>query len=267
MCRRGAVKFVLFVVMLLFASCKVDIPENVLSPEKMEAVLYDYHLTGSMTTTFASVTYKEKLMYSYVYEKHNISKEEFDSSLVWYNRYPKYMKEIYGNLEARLQGEVDALKLINGQNYKNVDMDLVNFTDSVAELWTGHPVRMLSPTPLMSKVQFSFEAPKDSSFVVGDSLAFSFNTAFVPGRESGVKQQLYAALTLEYADDSYSMAGASVLESGACAVTSPRNKSSKLKSMSGYVYYFDNDSLSASYALISDISLKRFHPVDSTANK
>ena len=265
--RRGAVKIVLFLLLPLFVSCKVDFPENILPPEKMEAVLYDYHLTGSMATTFASADYKEKLMYSYVYEKHGITKEQFDSSLVWYNRYPKHIKRIYENLEARLQSEIDVLKLHDGMNSKEIDLELANLTDSVAELWTGHPVRMLSPTPITSKVQFSFDVPKDSSFVAGDSLAFSFNTAFVPGCDVGIMQQLYAALTLEYADDTYSMAGASVLQPGICVVAAPRNDSIRLKSMSGYVYYFDNDSLSASYALISNISLKRFHPADSTANK
>ena len=259
--RRGALKIVLFLLSLPLVSCKVGIPEDVLPPEKMEAVLYDYHLTGAMTTTFASVTYKEKLMYSYVYEKHGISKGMFDSSLVWYNRYPKHIKRIYENIESRLQGEIDILKLHDGLNYRSVDLDLANLTDSVAELWTGHPVKMLSATPLMNMVQFSFDVPKDSSFIAGDSLCFSFGAAFLPSGGAAVKQDVYAALTLEYSNDSCFMAGTSVQEPGAYAVEVPRNYGSRLKSMSGYVYYFDNDSLSGSHVLLSNISLKRFHPV------
>ncbi len=265
--RRGAVKIVLFMLLPLFVSCKVDFPENVLSPEKMEAVLYDYHLTSSMATTIASADYKEKLMYSYVYEKHKISKEQFDSSLVWYNRYPKHIKRIYENIEARLQSEIDVLKLNDGINSRNVDLELANLTGSVAELWTGHTVRMLSPTPLTNKVQFSFDVPKESSFVAGDSIVFSFNTVFVPGSDVGIKQQLHTALTLEYGNGTSLMMGADVPEAGECVVAAPRCDSVRLKSMSGYVYYFDNDSLSASFALISNISLRRFHPADSILNK
>ena len=265
--RDVVVKTVLFLLLLPLVSCKVDVPENVLPPDKMEAVLYDYHLTGSMTTTFASVTYKEKLMYSYVYAKHGITKEIFDSSLVWYNRYPKHIKRIYENLELRLQGEIDVLKLHEGMNYRNVDLDLANLTDSVAELWTGHPVKMLSATPLMNKVQFSYDVPKDSSFVAGDSLSFTFGAAFLPSGGAAVKQDVYAALTLEYSNDSCFMAGTSVQEPGVYAVEVPRNYGSRLKSMSGYVYYFDNDSLSVSHVLLSNISLKRWHPAKTTIDK
>ena len=265
--RSGAVKIVLFLLLLQFVSCKVEVPENILPPEKMEAVLYDYHLTSAMTTTFASVTYKEKLMYSYVYAKHGITKEAFDTSLVWYNRYPKYIKRMYENIESRLQGEIDMLKLHDALNFKNVDLSMVNLTDSVAELWTGHPVKMLSATPLMNVAQFSFDVPKDSSFIAGDSLSFSFDAAFLPGDVCGIKQDVYAALTLEYGDGKYHMAGRSVQETGSFAVAAPRNYGSRLKSMSGYIYYFDNDSSSGSHVLLSDISLKRFHPAKTTVSK
>lgn len=265
--RSSAVKIVLFLLLLPFVSCKVDVPENILPPDKMEAVLYDYHLTGSMTTTFASVTYKEKLMYSYVYAKHGITKEVFDSSLVWYNRYPKHIKRIYENLESRLQAEIDVLKLHEGMNYKNVDLGLANLTDSVAELWTGHPVKLLSATPLMNKVQFSFDVPKESSFVAGDSLSFSFDATFLPRNVCDVRQNVYAALTLEYGDGKYYVTGESVCETGAFVLAVPRNNDSRLKSMSGYVYYFDNDSLSGSHVLLSDISLKRLQPAKITISE
>ena len=74
----------------------------------MEAVLYDYHLVQAMSSEYSSATYREKLFYSYVFTKHNITKEHFDSSLVWYNRYPKHMLRIYTNIEAALEKEIEA---------------------------------------------------------------------------------------------------------------------------------------------------------------
>lgn len=257
---RCAVKIVSVLLLLLLVSCKVEMPKGILPPEKMEAVLYDYHLAQSMSSTLASADYKEKLMYIYVYEKHGIDKELFDSSLVWYNRYPKYIKDIYANLETRFQREVDILGGARLQQYEGVDLDAANLAVNVAELWTGHPVKLLSSTPLNNRVVFSFDTPKDSAFVVGDSLVFSFNATFFSENDAAVTQQAYAAVTLEYDDETYHITGMSIKESGLFVLPVSRNFKSRLNSMSGYVYYFDNDTSYTSRMLLNDLSLKRLHP-------
>ena len=262
--RVSSVKIVLFLFLAFLVSCKVEIPEDVLPPEKMEAVLYDYHLIQSMASTYASVDYKEKLMFTYLYDKHNISKEQLDSSLVWYNRYPKHIKGIYDNLEARFQHDVDVLGGAKAQFIEGVDLEIANLALEVAELWTGHPVKMLLSVPLNNKLQFSFNAPKDSTFVAGDSLVFSFKAAFLSDANSGVKQEAYAAIAVEYNDESYCTKGVSIKEAGDYVIPVSRNYGSRLKSMSGYVYYFDNDTAGASKVLLSELSVKRLHPAEST---
>ena len=246
--------------LLLVVSCKVEMPKDILSLEEMEEVLYDYHLTNSMAATFASADYKEKLMYTYVYEKHKISKEYFDHSLAWYNRYPKYMKGIYDNLERRFQQDVDLLGGAKVLQNECIDIDNAFLATEVAELWTGHPVKTLSSTPLNNKIAFSFDTPKDSTFVAGDSLVFSFNAMFFAENYENVKQEAYAAITLEYVDESYCVKGVGIKESGYYTVAFPRNYGSRLKTMSGYLYYFDNDSACASRGLFDGLSVKRIHP-------
>ena len=258
--RSSAVRIVLFLFSLMLFSCKVEVPENVLSPEKMESVLYDYHLTAAMATMHASSGYKEKLMYSYVYEKHGITKGHFDSSLVWYNRYPKYIKDIYSNLESRLQQEVDVLTSVKVQDYEGVSLSVADLSAAVAELWTGHPVKLLSATPLANKIQFRFDTPKDTSFVIGDSLVFSFNAQFLPVEGRGVRQEAYAAVIMEYDNEIFHTADVSVKESGGYVLTSPREQERRLRSMSGYIYYSDNDTTLESGLLLSGLSLKRIHP-------
>ena len=260
---RRAKNIFLLLLLVLVASCKVKAPEDVLPPEKMEAVLYDYHLAQSMMTTLASVDYKEKLMYAYVYAKHGVTKEEFDSSLVWYNRYPKYIKDIYANIEERLQQEVDVLTAIRLQDNEGVTLALADLSPAVAELWTGHPVKMLTATPLCNRVQFSFDTPKDTTFVTGDSLVFSFNAEFIPASRGDVLREAHASVVLEYDNEVYHTAGVNVKSSGSYSISAPRDSKNRLRSMSGYVYYFDNDSAHESCMLLSGISLKRFHPVES----
>lgn len=248
-------------VAALLVSCQVKMPEDVLPPDKMEAVLYDYHLTQSMALSFASASYREKLMYTYVFDKHNITKEEFDSSLVWYNRYPRHMKRIYANLETRLNREIDELAAIRGLQNETVDITVADFSDGNAELWTGHPVKMLSSVPHGNNVAFSFETPKDSSFMAGDSLVFSFNARFVSDRTGDVKQEAYAAITLGYNDGSYDVLGLSIDEAGYYELAEARNYRSRISSVSGYIYYFDNDTSGMSVMLLDRLSLRRLHPV------
>lgn len=265
--RCSAVKILFLLFVTILVSCKVEIPAHILPPEKMEAVLYDYHLSQSMAATFASVDYKEKLMYVYVYDKHQLTKEKFDESLAWYNRYPGHMKEIYKNLEARLQREVDLLGGAKILQNDAVDLDVANLAVNVAELWTGCPVRMLSSTPHNNRIQFSFESPKDSSFIAGDSLVFSFNAAFLSENDRDIKQEIYAAILLEYGDDSYFTSNLNIEESGIYSIPVPRNFNSYPKSMSGYVYYFDNDTSYNSRVILDGLSLKRMHPAKSVKKK
>ena len=59
--------------LFVLCSCEVKMPDYVMSPQKIEAFLYDYHMIQSMTGRYSSDDYKEKLYYSYIFKKHNIS--------------------------------------------------------------------------------------------------------------------------------------------------------------------------------------------------
>lgn len=262
--RGRAKKIVSLLLLALLISCKVEMPKDVLPPKKMETVLYDYHLVQSMAEMYTTLDYKEKLMYMHVYDKHNITKEIFDSSLVWYNRYPRYMKDIYANLEARMDAELELMSSAKAMQNETVDLNVANLAPDNAELWTGHTIRMLTATPLNNKVIFGFDAPKDSSFVTGDSIAFSFNAILLSSDTATVNQEAYAALTLEYADNSFAMNGVNVAASGRYTIAAPRNFGSRIKSVSGYLFYCDNDSTRSSRIILESLSLKRVHPVEST---
>ena len=113
MVRRISAYLSLFLVLALL-SCEVKMPDDIIAPDKMEKLLYDYHLVQSMSSEYASDEYKEKLYFKYVFAKHNVTEAEFDSSLVWFNRYPKHMFRIYQNLEQRLEGEVEMMSNAKG---------------------------------------------------------------------------------------------------------------------------------------------------------
>jgi hypothetical protein len=104
----------------MFSAC-TDRPSNVLSDKQMEDVLYDLYLAeveiNENRTIFNNdSTAKQKLLNS-VFEKHEITEQAFDTSLVWYNgNIDKYLKmnsrvgERFSALASKLESELNRIE-------------------------------------------------------------------------------------------------------------------------------------------------------------
>lgn len=250
----------LLLVATLLVSCEVKMPEDVIPQGKMEALLYDYHLAQSMSSEYTSSDYKEKLFFTYVFSRHGVTQQQFERSMEWYNRFPKHMQKIYASLEERLEAEVEKMNSAGGAMEEGVNLETAFLATDTAELWTGSRNRMLSCTMLDSHVSFGFDAPDDSTFVAGDSIYFSFSASFVSAGLENVKQFAHAALSLEYEDGTTAGNGIDIESSGEYVVPAERNAASRLKNISGFVYYFDTDTTAAAKLFLNNISLKRIHP-------
>ena len=256
---RRITAYLSFSLVLALFSCEVKIPDDVIAPDKMEKLLYDYHLVQSMSSEYASDEYKEKLYFEYVFAKHNVKEAEFDSSLVWYNRYPKHMYKIYQNLEQRLEVEVEMMSNAKGTLDEGVSLDVAYLASDTAELWTSTPAKMLLSTPLQSTLTFGFEM-SDTLFVAGDSLLFSFDASFVSGGVKGVRQEAFAAITVNYDDGKVENCAARVDKTGHVVLAFNRYFDSRPVSMNGFVYYFDNDATASARLVLTAISVTRIHP-------
>lgn len=244
----------------LFSSCEVKIPEYVMSPKKMESFLYDYHLVQAMSGQYSGADFKGKLYFGYVFNKHGVTKERFDSSMLWYTRYPKHLKRIYENLEVKLDKELELLNNARATLEEGVSLDVAYLAEDSADVWTSAKIKQLTSTPLNSRVAFSFDVPEDTTFVKGDSLSFSFTAYFIPSDSVKIVQGAYSAVKLEYEDGTVFTKGVMVETPGEYDLFAPRYFSSKLRSMSGFIYYFDNDSTVKSRLLLGDLSVVRIHP-------
>ena len=246
----------------LFAlfSCEVKMPDYVISPAKMESFLYDYHMVQSMTGQYSSDDYKEKLYYSYVFKKHNVEKSRFDSSMQWYNRNPKHMRRIYERLEARLDAEVGKLNEEKNLLEEGVSLEDVSLLKDSVDLWTSSKFKYLSSTPLNSRLAFSFKTPEDTSFVKNDSLSFSFSAFFLSAGNDSLRQSAYASIRIDYTDGGVFTNSLRIDTAGVYSLSASRNPDSKLKSMSGFIYYADDDSAANSGLLLGDISLVKMRP-------
>jgi hypothetical protein len=105
----------LIVVLSVFLfSCRqgektVSIPSDVLPKERMALVITDIHLAEAEASlkTFPD-TSSEKLNFRKIFDKNNISKEQYDKSIAFYVDHPELLNEVYEqvlNELSRMQGE------------------------------------------------------------------------------------------------------------------------------------------------------------------
>lgn len=244
-------------LVLLLVGCKVEVPDGVMPPDKMENVIYDYHLAQAITMEYMPASYEKKLHINYVFDKHGITKEQFDSSLVWYTRYPRRMVKIYANLERRALDELKVLNNIDEESTEQLVNSEMMFADTV-NLWNSSRVKLLSSSPLNNRIVFNFES--DSTYVRGDSILFSFSSRHIPGKMDSLTHCAHAALVVEYDDESYASRGVSIVADSVYSLAVNRNFNAGIKVLRGFVYYSDNDTLCASKLLLGDIAVKRIHP-------
>ncbi|MBO4443395.1 MAG: DUF4296 domain-containing protein [Bacteroidaceae bacterium] len=193
------------VFVLLLASCKVERPSDVLSPKKMETVLYDYHLAQVMCNDLnGQDRYKRELYMNYVYEKHHVTRAQVDSSLVWYARYPKDLSAIYEHLDKRVDAEIARLneKRAEAKRYEPKPVE-----GDTADVWYERHLVLLSTSVLNNILTFTI--PADSNFHARDNFEWTFNVIFVPSNTL-----LYDTLSTIQADTLMLAAADSLCEEG-----------------------------------------------------
>lgn len=106
------IPYTLYLVFLL-CSCGQEtekIPSDILSKEKMAQVITDIHIAEAEThlLTFPDSSSNEKISFLKIFEKHHITKEQYETSLSFYIDHPEMLNEIYQkvlNELSKMQGK------------------------------------------------------------------------------------------------------------------------------------------------------------------
>ena len=98
-------RWTLIACLALLTSCGKEIPNEIIQPNKMERVLYDYHLMMNLSDN--SKNTEREAQKNYIFQKHDITQADFDSSMVWYTRETKELMSIYDNLNKRFKREYE----------------------------------------------------------------------------------------------------------------------------------------------------------------
>ncbi len=102
----------LFLISIL--ACERSKPgKELIPPETFVPVLVDLHLVYAIQSSQQFRTLSREVdsidTYNYVFEKYEVSKVMFDSTLSWYSQHPKRFTEIYDEVVMQLSLMADSL--------------------------------------------------------------------------------------------------------------------------------------------------------------
>ncbi len=249
----------LFVVLMAcsLTSCKVKRPDTVLPDDKMEAVLYDYHIAKAMGEQVPyNESYKRILYVESVYKKHGITEAQFDTSMVWFARHPEALRDIYEKVNQRLKTEKEKIDdLIAKRDHKP---KMSKPGDSI-DVWAWQRTYRLTDMPLNSRIWFTL--PSDTNFYDRDTLRWRMRFS----REHGASlldDTLYApvmSLQVLYEGDSMRYDMQRIRKPGEYVLSVWADSLGKIKEVDGFVYYSRPQASSGGVWLIDGVKLMRYH--------
>lgn len=249
---------VLLLVGLLLSACKPSIPTEIIQPDDMEDLLYDYYVAQNITgESHDGYDYRAKYNNGLVFKKHGVTEAEFDSSLVYYYNHIEDLYKIYESVQARLSNEAIELGASVGDVERYMKRSLSGDT---MDIWTGHRHHLLFPQPPYNIFQFVQKA--DTACRANDSYMMTFGSSFLV--QSGSRSAT-ALLSVVYENDSVLTKSISVPLSGTINLDIPECGLCA-KEFRGYFYMperqgADNASDMCLY-MADHIQLMRFHHPD-----
>ena len=158
------------------AGCGKKIPDDIIQPDAMESLLYDYHLASTMSSSVSyTENYKKDAYFKYVFQKHHVTEEEFDSSMVWYTRNSDQLATIYQNLQKRFENEEKHMKVQVAKRDNQID---VSMSGDTVDVWQDRTLYWLSASVLTNKLMFDLKA--DTTFKPHDAMELTADFHFMP---------------------------------------------------------------------------------------
>ena len=248
--------FVAFVIATILGSCRNGANDMVISEDEMEDVLYDYHIVDGIirTSSLDSVTTKSYI--ESVFNKHGITRAEFDSSMIYYMRHADIMEGIYKRIYTRIENE-GRLRGVNGANFNAVSTDANSDT---ANIWNQEKVFVMTEHVPFNNVGFSFKA--DSTFKKGDKFVLKFNSDFIiqEGTRNG-----YAIFTMVLNNDSAITRTTSLTSQMERSLEVEDFKREGIKEVKGYFIHrisgieHERNSSTMKFMIISNVQLIKMH--------
>lgn len=241
-----------WIALALLAGCGKKIPDDIIQPDAMESLLYDYHLASTMSASLPyDESYRKDAYMDYVFRKHQVTEAEFDSSMVWYTRHAEELATIYRNLQERLEKEEKQMKELVAKRDNQID---VSMSGDTVDVWQDRPLYWLSASPLTNKVTFDLKT--DTTFKPRDAMELKADFRFIPSGAKSAKAVM--ALNFYFDNDSVQGLTRMVTRSGMQRLYLRPDSAFAIQSVSGFIYFMGEEDRGASL-LVNDIHLTRYH--------
>ena len=246
--------WLLLLFSFLFCACKDSAPSGVISENRMENLLYDYHLAQSMTEDMHdSANFYSHVYYYEVLRKHKVSESDFQKSLVWYNQHTDVLYNIYDRIGRRMDKEAQSLGVFTSQNnmYANLSAE-----GDTANIWNGRNAYLLSTVGMNNRLHFLVET--DSTFLPKDRFQWHFTTKFI--FPEGHREAI-VGMYLVYDNDSVQQTFNTTSRDGEFSMEI-YSGGRPIKSIGGFVYLNAAWGEKPSILSIKQPTLVRFHQVE-----
>lgn len=101
------------ILFLSISACKRGVPGDIIQPEKMSKVLADIHVIDGYISSFPnadSARVVASSFYNGIYKKYEIDSAIYAKSMVYYNKNPQLMDQIYTTVVADLTKQKNAVQ-------------------------------------------------------------------------------------------------------------------------------------------------------------
>ena len=222
----------------------------------MEDVLYDYHLSKSVAqqadVPVAVREFNENVYFNEVLERHGLTQEEFDSSLVYYYGRADLLYDIYDKVTKRLEKQSQTLGAGTGSfgHYASLGTD-----GDTANIWNGRQSLVLMPVPPHNKADFEIEV--DTTFKTNDSFLLQFFAEYV--FQDG-NRDANALISIDYEGDTVVSRKIHFSTNGHCQMRFEELPNKPVKRIRGLFYLRpDVPSTTLKLLFLENIQLIRFH--------
>lgn len=116
-------------ILLITTACNTSVPNDVIPPDKMIPIAEEMHLADAILTQKRILKGNEEAMtyYQHIYDKYNITPEDFETSITYYAKNPKPLRKAYAKVIALLSQRDSLLKAAEQSRIDTI------------QLWTGNP--------------------------------------------------------------------------------------------------------------------------------
>ena len=91
--------------------CSSNVPENLISEEKMESIIFDIMILNASSGYDLKID-NDMISDELIFRKYDIDSAQFYNSELYYSRNPKIHFNIYSNVKRRIQKSIDSIKSI-----------------------------------------------------------------------------------------------------------------------------------------------------------